>query len=285
MAQGSQTLKFALFGSPVRHSLSPCIHALFAEQAGLDASYTAIECSEEFLAREVQRLADEPGGRGCNITLPLKHRAFELASGTSERARRAGAVNTLRFDSPSNWAGDNTDGVGLVCDLTENLEVELTGRRICVLGAGGAAAGILYDLLQQAPDMLTVYNRTAERARELARLHSGLGAIAHAQSHDPSATQPFDLVINATSAGHARKLPPISRNLFAPGGICYDLNYGRTSSVLRDWCTENDIAFRDGLGMLVEQAAESFRIWTGFEPETAPVIEVLRGEPGPTPNT
>jgi len=277
MDQDSQPIKLALFGSPVRHSLSPRIHALFAEQAGVEAEYTGIESSSEFLARDVQRLA-EAGGRGCNITLPLKNIAFRLANRTSERASRARAANTLIFESTSRWNADNTDGIGLVRDIVNNLELELQGRRVCILGAGGAAAGILYDLLQQLPAVVTLFNRTAERAIELAASHAGLGNITHSQSSDPGATMPFDLVINATSAGHERLLPAISLNLFAPGASCYDLNYGRTHRVLRKWCEEQGLPCHDGLGMLVEQAAESFRIWTGFEPETRPVIELLRSE-------
>jgi shikimate dehydrogenase len=275
MAQEQQLIKLALFGSPVKHSQSPRIHALFAEQAGLEIEYRAVESSGEFLSRDVQRLA-ETHGLGCNITLPLKHTAFQLANRTSERARRAGAANTLLFENASRWFADNTDGIGMVRDIVNNLELDLQGQRICVLGAGGAAAGILYDLLQQIPAMVTLFNRTAERAAELAESHAGLGNITHSQSSDPSATQPFNLVINATSAGHERQLPPITRSLLAPGAYCYDLNYGRTHKVLRAWCNENGVTCHDGLGMLVEQAAESFRLWTGFEPETRPVIDRIR---------
>ena len=277
MDQDAQLTKLALFGSPVKHSLSPRIHALFAEQSGLEVEYTGIESSEEFLPRDIQRLA-EAGGRGCNITLPLKHTAFLLANRTSERARRARAANTLVFESTSRWFADNTDGIGLVRDIVNNLELDLQGQRVCVLGAGGAAAGILYDIMQQVPEVVTLFNRSAERAVELAGSHAGLGNITHSQSRDPQATQPFDLVINATSAGHDRQLPAISQDLFAPGASCYDLNYGRTHKVLRNWCDEQGLTCHDGLGMLVEQAAESFRIWTGFEPETRPVIGHFRTE-------
>jgi shikimate dehydrogenase len=275
----SRLTRLALFGAPVRHSLSPRIHALFAGQGGLAVEYTAVESSVAHLARDIRRLV-KGGGRGCNITLPLKHEAFGLATRTSERARRARAVNTLSFANPSRWEGDNTDGVGLVRDILDNLGLQLTGRRICILGAGGAAAGVLYDLLSHTPAAISIYNRTPARAMELAGQHSDLGNISHAQSHDPSAARPFDLVINATSAGHQSQLPVISPALFAPKAACYDLNYGRFHAVLRDWCREHAIPCHDGLGMLVEQAAESFRIWTGFTPDTGPVIEGLRGELG-----
>jgi shikimate dehydrogenase len=277
MDQGTRLIRLGLFGSPVKHSLSPRIHALFARQAGLAVEYSGIESSEEALRRDIQRLA-EAGGKGCNITLPLKRRAFQLADQTSERARRAGAANTLVFESVSRWYADNTDGVGLVRDILYNLDLDIVGQRICVLGAGGAAAGILFDILQQGPAAVTVSNRSPQRAVVLAEAHAGLGNVMHAQSRDPAARLPFDLVLNATSAGHERQLPMISRDLFAPGASCYDLNYGRPHQVLRDWCEAQGLACHDGLGMLVEQAAESFRIWTGFEPETAPVIARLRSD-------
>jgi shikimate dehydrogenase len=272
-------IRLALFGSPVGRSLSPRIHAEFAAQAHLEVEYTAVESTAERLEQDLHRLA-RSGGRGCNITVPLKHRAFELASRTTERARRARAVNTLMLTGGPGWKGDNTDGVGLIRDVSDNLELRLSGQRICVLGAGGAAAGILYELLRQAPASITIYNRTVDRAAHLAELHAGLGRVSHAQGHDPSSTRPFDLVINATSAGQRQRLPGVSAAMFGPGAACYDLNYGRAHRALRDWCGDHGVPCHDGLGMLVEQAAESFRIWTGHAPQTRPVLERLRQEPG-----
>jgi shikimate dehydrogenase len=268
-------IRLALFGSPVGHSLSPRIHAEFATQTGLEVEYTAIESSGDRLEQDLHSLA-RSGGRGCNITVPLKRRAYELASRTSERARRARAVNTLMLAESSDWEGDNTDGIGLIRDVRDNLQLTLSGRRLCIIGAGGAAAGILYALLQQAPASITLYNRTPARAAHLAGRHAGLGSLTHAQGHDPAKTGPFDLVINATAAGQRQQLPEISAAMFGAGAVCYDLNYGRAHRVLRDWCRDHGVACHDGLGMLVEQAAESFRIWTGHAPQSRPVIERLR---------
>jgi shikimate dehydrogenase len=276
VAARSKLIRLALFGSPVRHSLSPRIHGLFAQQVGIDIDYRATESSSEALPRHLRQLAQE-GGRGCNITVPLKHRACELATSLSARARQAGAVNTLRFDNASDWFGDNTDGSGLVRDLRENLGLELPGRRLLLVGAGGAAAGVLFDLLQQQPAQLVLANRTTSRAAELAERFARIGRIQPASFNDMERLAPFDLLINATSAGHDARLPPIRAGLLAPGGSCYDLNYGPAHDVLAAWCSERDIPHYDGLGMLVEQAAESFRIWTGHQPDTRPVIEALSG--------
>jgi shikimate dehydrogenase len=277
MAERRKLIRLALFGRPVRHSLSPRIHGLFAQQVGIDLDYQAIESSARSLERDLQRLA-LAGGRGCNITVPLKHRACELATSLSARARQAQAVNTLRFDSHEDWFGDNTDGSGLICDLSDNLGVPVQGRRLLLIGAGGAAAGILFDLLQQQPVQLVLANRTAQRAEDLASRFSSIGSVQAASFGDMERLAPFDLVINATSAGHVGQLPPISEALFAPAAICYDLNYGRAHRVLAQWCAERGISHHDGLGMLVEQAAESFRLWTGRRPDTRPIIEELSSD-------
>jgi len=270
------TLKrLAVFGSPIKHSLSPRIHQLFAEQAGIAVDYQRIEVNEEFLSREVQKLA-EAGGAGCNITLPVKQRAFKLANKASERAELAQAANTLVFDTRTRWSAHSTDGPGLVSDLTVNLSMDLHGRRICVVGAGGAAAGILYDLLMLEPAGLTIFNRTFERAELLAERFSQVGQITAAGLEGMDSAEPFDLVINATSAGHFRSQPVLSAGLFGHGSRCYDLSYGKAHESLNQWCIENDIRCHDGLGMLVEQAAESFYLWTRFRPDTAPVLESLR---------
>jgi len=271
---------------PVRHSLSPRIHGLFAEQAGLAVDYRAIEVGEESLEREIRNLA-EAGGRGCNITVPLKRRAFQLAARSSERAAVAQSANTLLFETANTWVADSTDGPGLLQDLAGNLGIETAGLRVCVVGAGGAAAAILYDLLLQGPGELLVFNRTTERAVALAAQFSGIGRVAAAGLGEMETAGRFDLVINATSGGHHGSGPALSESLFAGGGTCYDLNYGAAHGLLRDWCSARGIRCHDGLGMLVEQAALSFRIWTGFAPDTAPVRAALREDaslrPGEAP--
>jgi shikimate dehydrogenase len=277
MAPATVLTRLAVFGSPIKHSLSPRIHAKFAEQAGIPVDYTAIEVSEDFLSREVQKLADE-GGKGCNITMPLKNRAFLLANQHSDRATMAEAANTLVFKSPTRWYADSTDGPGLICDLKENLGITLENRKICIIGAGGASAGIIYDLLLQQPAKLAVFNRTADRAHALAERFSEHGEVITGSMDDMAGAEPFDLVINATSAGHFRKQPVLEASLFVPGSVCYDLSYGVASESTDLWCKAHDIRFHDGLGMLVEQAAASFEIWTGFKPDTAPVYEGLRNE-------
>ncbi len=275
MDQARKLIRLAVFGSPVKHSLSPRIHQLFAAQAGISVEYTATEISEDFLSREVQKLADA-GGTGCNITLPLKNRAFQLANRFSERAELAQAANTLVFNSATRWTADSTDGPGLVRDLLDNLHVELKSRRICIVGAGGAAAGILYDLLQQRPASLCLFNRTIGKAESLAHRFSEIGRVETGDLEQMTLANPFDLVINATSAGHHGHNPVLTGNLFGPQSLCYDLSYGAAHNSTRAWCQENGIQCHDGLGMLVEQAADSFQIWTGFTPDTKPVHQALR---------
>ena len=279
MDKNAPLTRLAVFGSPVKHSLSPRIHQLFAKQAGIPVDYEGIEVSADYLSREVQKLADA-GGRGCNITLPLKNRAFALANRASERATAAQAANTLIFKTPNRWFADNTDGPGLVRDLAKNLAIDVHGQRICVIGAGGAAAGILYDLLAQKPASLTLFNRTVERARELVDRFRVLSdeavTLSAAGLDDMRSVAPFDLVVNTASTGHFREAPVLTENLFAPHTICYDLSYGTAHEALNKWCGQRGIRCHNGLGMLVEQAAESFFLWTGFRPDTAPVINALR---------
>lgn len=279
MDQDAALIRLAVLGSPVKHSHSPWIHGQFAAQAGLAVDYQAIEVDAEHLSRTVQQLADS-GARGCNLTLPHKEPAYRLASNAGEHARIAESANVLTFESPSRWRAENTDGSGLVRDLSHNLGLPLAGRRICVLGAGGAAAGILYDLLLQRPASLSLLNRTPERAQELAQRFEqhgeiSAGGLALAPGHPG-----FDLVIHATAAGHHGSEPALFEGLFATDGLCYDLNYGAAHAGLADWCAGHGVACFDGLGMLVEQAAESFTLWTGFAPDTAPVIDALRARTG-----
>jgi shikimate dehydrogenase len=272
-------MKLALFGSPVENSLSPRIHQMFAEQSGLEIEYQAIEATEGNFRGKVASLAGS-GGRGCNVTVPLKRAAWELASRCSEGALRAHAANTMVFYSSSEWFADSTDGKGLVTDLLAIPDCHLQGARICLLGAGGAASSVLGALLHASPEALVVANRTVERADELAENHSDLGAIETCLPVALGSKKPFDVIINATSLGHSGKVPEWSASWLQPNGICYDMNYGQAAEPLRQYCGQENIRYSDGLGMLVEQAALSFGLWTGQVPDSGAVLKQLGAAAG-----
>ncbi len=263
------TDRYAVFGHPISHSRSPQIHAAFARQTGQDMTYEAILAPLDGFADSVAAFA-AAGGRGANVTVPFKEEAFRLAGRLSPRARCAGAVNTLQFDADGIF-GDNTDGAGLVADLSCNQRFVLSGKRILLLGAGGAARGVIEPLLQQQPAALVIANRTVSRAQELAEL---FGHDISARSFDAVDTA-FDLVINATAASLAGELPPLSPRIFGEHALAYDMMYGRDTPFLAfaRSCGADAV---DGLGMLVEQAAEAFYLWRGVRPDTAPVIASLR---------
>ena len=273
MDPGPPIIRLAVFGKPVAQSLSPSIHGQFARQMGLRVDYRAIEATPESFPHEVRQLLAE-GGRGCNVTVPLKHAAWALATSSSDSAARARAANTLVFDG--DIFADNTDGQGLVNDLTALPGIAIRGARICLLGAGGAAAGIVAALLRPRPAFLMIANRTPAPAQELAERHADLGTVETCAPSDICQRGPFDLVINATSHGHHGDAPSLSPAWFAPGGLCYDLNYGQAAEPLRRLCEVNGIPYADGLGMLVGQAALSFALWTGKFPDVKPVLESLR---------
>ena len=263
------TDRYAVFGHPIAHSKSPQIHAAFASQTGQDMTYEAILAPLDGFAESVAAFI-AAGGRGANVTVPFKEEAYRLASRLSPRARRAGAVNTLMFDADG-ILGDNTDGAGLVADLTRNLNRTLTGRRILLLGAGGAARGVIKPLLDQQPAALVIANRTVGRAQELAALFDrGIRACGL-----DGVDTPFDVVINATAASLAGELPPLSPRIFTPDTLAYDMMYGRDTPFLA-FARGHGARAADGLGMLVEQAAEAFALWRGVRPDTAPVIAALR---------
>jgi len=263
--------RYAVIGHPVAHSKSPWIHAEFARQTGQDLTYGRIESPLEGFARAVDEFR-AAGGRGANVTLPFKEQAFAYCGGeASERARAASAVNTLCFDGAS-VHGDNTDGVGLVIDLERNLGRAIAGKRILLMGAGGAARGVLQPLLQRGPALLRIANRTARRAEALAGLFQGVKGGGFGDL----AGESYDLLINATSAGLANETPPLPEGIFAPGAFAYDMVYGRDTPFLA-LARAAGAAASDGLGMLVEQAAESFQLWRGKRPDTAPVLAALRG--------
>jgi shikimate dehydrogenase len=263
------TDRYAVFGHPIAHSKSPQIHAEFARQTGQDMAYEAILAPLDGFADSVAQFI-AAGGRGANVTVPFKEEAYKLAGRLSSRAQRAGAVNTLSFDD-SEVVGDNTDGAGLVADLTRNLNCPLDGKRILLLGAGGAARGVIEPLLEHQPAALVIANRTVSRAQELAELF-GQGVTACSFE---AADTPFDVVINATAASLAGELPPLSPNIFTAGTLAYDMMYGRDTPFL-SFARTYGARTADGLGMLVEQAAEAFFTWRGVRPDTAPVIAKLR---------
>lgn len=266
------TDRYCVFGHPIAHSRSPAIHARFAAQTGEEIDYRAIEAPLEDFAGAWRAFVAE-GGRGANVTVPFKEQAFRLCEVTSQRAGRAGAVNTLILGQSGETRGDTTDGVGLVRDL-ERHGVSLEGARLLVLGAGGAVRGILEPLLEQVPASLRVANRTGEKAEALARDFRDLGEIRGGGLE--AIEGPFDLVINGTSASLAGELPPLPDDLFADGAIAYDMMYGAEPTVFLRWASERGARGVDGLGMLVEQAAESFFLWRGKRPDTEPVLKWLR---------
>ena len=274
-------IRLAVFGSPISQSQSPAIHGRFAQQCGLDIDYRAIEANASSFAGLLQNLVDR-GARGCNITAPLKNEAWKLAHSATDSAERAQAANTLLFREADVWLADNTDGRGLIQDLAANLNLEIAGSQICIIGAGGATAGILGDLLEQGPASITIANRTLERAQDLQETFSVVSravpeSTVKAISLDDLATSdPFDLIINATSQGHAGGCPDLPPAMLLPGSLCYDLNYGNAAEPMRAYCRQAGIRYEDGLGMLVEQAALSFELWTGSRPETSPVLKALR---------
>lgn len=267
--------RYVVMGNPVAHSKSPAIHKQFAHQFGHNIEYTALWVDTDGFAEAVEQFRAE-GGKGFNITVPFKLEAFKLADNLSDRAKLAGAVNTIRFEPDGKIFGDNTDGTGLVHDLTKNLNVHLRGEKILVLGAGGAVRGVLGPLLKQNPAQLVIANRTVARAKELAQAFASLGKI-EAVGYDDLVGKRFDVVINGTSASLKGEIPPLPVNLFANNGVAYDMMYGDKPTMFLEWAMLHGAeTAADGLGMLVEQAAESYLLWRGVRPDTRPVIQQLR---------
>jgi shikimate dehydrogenase len=267
---------YCVFGNPIAHSKSPEIHAQFARQTGRNLIYSAVLVPENAFAAYVQRFG-ELGGKGANVTLPFKHEAWTLCLHRSARAERAGAVNTLWFDASGHLCGDNTDGVGLVRDMTVNHGWKLEDARILLVGAGGAARGVLPALLACRPRRLYIANRTPARALELTQAFVDLGPI---QGGDfGSVSGHFDYVVNATSASLHGEVPALAHEVMHGVLGCYDMMYGRGLTAFNAWAGKEGVRnCVDGLGMLVEQAAEAFLIWHGVRPQTAPVLAQLRME-------
>ena len=277
--QGPSPDKYAVVGYPVAHSWSPFIHGLFAQQVGHSITYSRLEVPPEALTDTVVEFfaAD---GQGLNVTLPHKQAACLIARERTPRAEMAGAVNTLALRS-SGVFGDNTDGAGLIADLARNLSFDLRGTRVLLLGAGGAARGVLGPLLEADPEYLEIANRNEERATELAREFSTLGTV-HGCGFDSISDSTFDLVLNATSASLQDTIPPIPPGVIGPTTLCYDMAYGKGDTAFTRWSKSAGAGRAEtGWGMLVEQAAESFLVWRGVKPDTAPVIAAVKSNTRP----
>ncbi len=263
--------QFAVFGAPIKHSLSPKIHATFASQCGIALEYLAVETPAEQFASVLNDFAAR-GGVGANVTLPLKALALTLCTRLDASAERAGAVNTLiRVDHA--WHGANTDGIGLVRDLTQRQQLDLSGRRLLVIGAGGAARGVLAPLQAAGVTELVIANRSLDKAQALAQQFNGQACALDQLEHQGA----FDLIVHASSAGHTEfTLPSWPDSLVRAGTALVDLSYGAASKPALAWASEVDIVAFDGLGMLIEQAAEAFYLWHHQRPDTAPVWGMLR---------
>lgn len=271
------TDRYAVVGNPVEHSLSPRIHTEFARQTGQSLSYSTLLAPLDSFAATVAEFAQH-GGRGLNVTVPFKLEAYELATHRTPRADRAGAVNTLSIEGNGRYGGDNTDGIGFLRDLRDNLGCDPRGRDILIVGAGGATRGLLEPLLETGPARLVIANRTVRRAVDLVEAFQNLGPIS-ACGFDTLAGESFDVVINATSASLSGNLLPLAPENLNTGSVAYDLMYDAEPTPFLEWARFAGAQLTaDGLGMLVEQAAESFYIWRGVHPATRPVIERVRRE-------
>jgi shikimate dehydrogenase len=269
------TDKYAVIGNPIHHSKSPLIHTEFARQTGENIEYTAIEVPLDELQSSLCQLRDVLKLKGVNVTVPFKEQVWAITNQKSARAQLAGAVNTVVFNSDGSLFGDNTDGVGLCRDLTVNHQVELAGKRILLLGAGGASRGVIAPLLENQPASLFIANRTAEKASHLAELFAEHGNV-YGGGFDHIDGE-FDVVINATAASLQGEVPPLPDSVLASGACCYDMMYSDTDTAFIQWAKAHNAAKTiDGLGMLVEQAAEAFFIWRDVRPQTTPVISMLR---------
>ncbi|NTS78628.1 shikimate dehydrogenase [Catenovulum sp. SM1970] len=266
--------KYAVFGNPISHSKSPLIHTEFAKQTEQALQYTAIKAEIGQFAEAVNTFVAD-GGKGCNVTVPFKEDAFKVADHISERAQLAEAVNTLTFNEDGTISADNTDGAGLVNDLQSH-QAPLN-KRILLIGAGGAARGVIKPLLDCQPEQLVIFNRTHSKAQNLAEHFADYGNITAMTEKELEQSTGFDVVINSTSASLSDELPPVPATIFSQGGFAYDMAYGNKPTVFVEWALSNGCQTSlDGLGMLVGQAAVSFEIWREVKPETQTVIQALR---------
>ncbi len=268
--------QYAVFGHPIKHSQSPRIHQLFAQQTAQQLTYIAKDVPSESFNDSITTFLVQ-GGKGLNCTVPLKELAWRRADKLTERAHFSKAVNTLVLQSDGTLLGDNTDGVGLVTDLIRNHGITLFASRILILGAGGASRGIIGPIQGQSPESIVVANRTISKARQLAKEFASSGLILGC-GFDELNGQQFDLILNATSASLTHDLPPLPENLLSKNGCCYDLAYANEATTFVQWGQQHAAKSLDGLGMLVEQAAEAFYIWRSVRPVTRPVIDLLNSE-------
>jgi len=276
--------QYAVIGNPVEHSLSPAIHAEFARATGQDLAYGKILAPLGGFEAAVSKFFKE-GGKGLNVTLPFKRRAWDMVNFSTDAesgyAIDAEAVNTIKLTGEKLF-GYNTDGLGLIADLEQNLRLPIRGKRVLLMGAGGATYGVVHPILAREPGLLVVANRTMDKANQLvAHFQKKAGAVGRfsAKPYEQLSGSQFDLVINATSAGLKNEMPSLPAEVFAPGALAYDMVYGKETPFLK-FAASHGARTSDGLGMLVEQAAESFSIWRGVRPETRPVIDLLRRERG-----
>ena len=267
--------QYAVMGNPIAHSKSPQIHTQFARQTGQRLEYSAILVDHGGFDQAAGNF-QAAGGKGINVTVPFKQDAWRLVDERSSRAERAGAVNTIKFSKDGRLFGENTDGIGLVRDLVFNHGVTIKGQRLLVLGAGGAVRGVLEPLLAEEPGQLVIANRTVDKARVLANEFGDLGSVEGCGFDDLAGRQ-FDIVINGTAASLQGELPPLPEAILAEGAVCYDMMYAAEPTAFMRWAiTEGARVSLDGLGMLVEQAAESFKLWRGIRPDTEVVIQAIR---------
>lgn len=266
--------QYGVAGHPVSHSWSPFIHGMFAKATAQNMVYRLFDLPPQNFRRDTLKLF-AAGVRGLNVTLPHKQAAADLVNELTPRAERAKAVNTIAYFDDTSLIGDNTDGLGLLADLERNLGLTITGKRLLILGAGGAVRGVLGPLLEREPQELVIANRTPERARQLAEEFSDLGDIKHCGFGDAKGP-PYDLIINATSASLQGEMPVMPVGLVGEGSVCYDMAYGRGHTPFTLWARSlHARRTTKGWGMLVEQAAESFQLWRGIRPDTKPVLEAL----------
>jgi shikimate dehydrogenase len=269
---------YCVMGNPVEHSRSPAIHARFAQLTGEAMAYERRLVPVGEFVKGVRAFRAE-GGRGCNVTVPFKTDAFALATERSERVQLAGAANTLVFRPGGEIYADNTDGLGLVADITRNAGVPLAGRDVLLIGAGGAAAGVLGPLLRAGVRHITVANRTLAKAEALVQSHTDLASLQNAEllALTPQALEAnFDVIINATASSLSGGGVPVGAQVLRPGSLAYDMMYGPAAQGFLDWARSHGAVPRDGLGMLVEQAAEAFHLWRGVRPPSASVLAELQ---------
>ena len=272
--------RYAVAGNPIAHSRSPLIHTQFAQQTGQAMVYERLLCPLDDFPATLTDFVNA-GATGCNVTVPFKFEAFEMAARRTPRAELAQAANTLRFDAATEggWLADNTDGVGLVRDITVNAGVALAGARVLLLGAGGASAGVLGPLIEARPAEIVVANRTADKAQVLVDRHADWarahGVTLSARSLSEPGTA-YDVFINGTAASLSGGGIPVGPEVLHPGSLALDMMYGPAAQAFLDWARAHGAIARDGLGMLVEQAAESFALWRGVRPDTAPVLAAMR---------